>query len=92
MDQEIFLFRPKGKLVYNTRPGRDRFHVPENLAGIYVWMLDPTLTLESWSKKIQSVRECGENFESLLYLNRPDGGCDVLKMFAHSGYILACEK
>ena len=84
VDQEIFVFRPSGELVYTNQPGKDRFHLPENLAGIYAWTLDPTLTLESWNKRIQPVRECGENFESMLYLNRPGGGCDVLKMFAHS--------
>ena len=84
MDQEIFVFRPGGELVYTNQPGRDRFHLPENLTGIYAWTLDPTLTLESWNKRTQPVRERGENFESMLYLNRPGGGCDVLKMFAHS--------
>ncbi|HJF70097.1 MAG TPA: hypothetical protein K8V05_05010, partial [Butyricimonas virosa] len=77
VDQEIFVFRPGGELVYTNQPGRDRLQVPENLTGIYAWTLDPTLTLESWRKKIQSVRECGKNFESLLYLNRPDGEYDV---------------
>ena len=84
VDQEIFVFRPGGELVYTNQPGRDRFHLPENLTGIYAWTLDPTLTLESWNKRTQPVRERGENFESMLYLNRPGGGCDVLKMFAHS--------
>ena len=59
VDQEIFVFRPSGELVYTNQPGKDRFHLPENLAGIYAWTLDPTLTLESWNKRIQPVRECG---------------------------------
>lgn len=59
VDQEIFVFRPGGELVYTNQPGRDRFHLPENLTGIYAWTLDPTLTLESWNKRTQPVRERG---------------------------------
>ena len=31
VDQEIFVFRPSGELVYTNQPGKDRFHLPENL-------------------------------------------------------------